>query len=1003
MSFGAARSNVPPADPDDSDEPTRRRGRVLIPTIAVIAVIIVLLGLFSAFYTDLLWFQAEGSSTVFTRQLATRIALFIVFAIVMAVAVAASMIVAYRHRPRRLTRTAEQLSLARYREALEPLRRVLVIGIPVVIGILAGISASSEWKTWTMWRNQVPFGQSDPQFGVDVGFFVFTYPWLRYVLGFAFAMVVLAFVAAVVVHYLYGGIRLQPRGERFSPVAQTQLSVLLGLFCILKAVGYWLDRYGLALKSESLGQGFTGLKYRDVHALLPAKSILIGIALICALLLFANAFRRSWQLAGAGLGLMVVAAIVIGGIYPAVVQQFQVRPSEPDKEAASIQNNINSTRAAYGIDKINTTDYDAKVAPDSAVLATQRGTTEAVRIVDPAVVSPTFRNQQQYRSFYSFPDTLNVDRYAFKGKQNGGVVAVRELKLAGLSESQRNWANDHLVYTHGYGFVAAYDNEKAPNGDPKFFESNIPSQGELVMSQPRIYFGENSPQYSIVGGAENDEARELDYPDDTATNGQRNNTYDGTGGVAVGSAINRLLFAVKFQEPNILLSGLINDKSRIMWDRDPLTMVGKVAPWLRLDTDPYPVVVDGRVKWIVDGYSTTNDYPFSTRATMSDAQGTAPVAGALSTGTGFVPPRDELNYIRNSVKAVVDAFDGSVNLYAWDESDPILRTWSNAFPGTVQPKAAMPEAIMAHVRYPEDAFALQRYMFARYHVTDPGAFYSGQDFWTIPTDPTNKSSSEFQPPYYLSMQMPNESVPQFSLTTTYAPNKRQTLAGFMRVNCAPGPDFGKFEVLRLPPNSTIPGPVQVQNSFESDPTISQQLSLWRKGGSEVELGNLLSLPVGSGILYVEPLYVRATQDGYPLLQRVMAGFGDKVAMRDTLPEALSTVLGVGRPSGGGSGGKPGPAPATSALADLEAALSEAQAAYNAGQQALKDGDFAAYGEAQKRLAAALEKAEAARRRLGSATAAPTPSPSPSVSPAAARLAPLSGLSWADWRGFAARG
>ncbi|MDP3972579.1 MAG: UPF0182 family protein, partial [Candidatus Nanopelagicales bacterium] len=756
MVFGVSNGGGNAPDREAGDQ-TRTKGRVLIPTIAVLVALVILLVIFSGFYTDLLWYRAVEAEGVFTGQLAMRVGMFLVFGVIMAVGVGGTMALAYRSRDWRPARTPEQQSLERYRASVEPLRRPLGYAIPAVIGVLAGISLAAGWRTFAMWRTGSDFGETDPEFGLDVGFFVFTYPWLRLLLGFGFALVLISLLCSALVHYLYGGIRLQPRGDRFSAAAQTQISVLIGLLLLLKAAGYWLDRYGLALKSESLGQGFTGLKYRDMHALLPAKSILVAIALICAVLFFVNAVRPSWLVAGAGVGVMVVSALAIGVVYPAVVQQFQVQPSELTMEAPAIQRNIDATRQAFGIDDIEINDYDAKPVPNQQVLATQAPTTEAIRIVDPVVVPPTFKALQQYRSFYSFQTALNVDRYDFDDRVNGAVVAAREINLDGLQSSQRNWANDHMVFTHGYGFVAALDNAKQPNGSPVFFESDIPTKGKLAVDQPRIYFGENSPEYSIVGGVPGTDPIELDYPDDTAPNGQKNNIYDGRGGVPIGSGIDRLLFATKFQEPNILLSGMINEGSRIMWDRDPRTMVGKVAPWLRTDSDPYPVLVEGRIKWIVDAYTTTNDYPFSTRTTLSDAAGTtaAPGEGRMTspgTGTGFAPPRDEFNYIRNSAKAVVDAYDGTVSIYAWDEDDPILRAWSQVFPGTVQPKSAMPESVVQHVRYPEDAFSVQRYMFARYHVTNASAFYSGQDFWVVPNDPTRKDAGVYQSPYYLRLQ-----------------------------------------------------------------------------------------------------------------------------------------------------------------------------------------------------------------------------------------------------------
>lgn len=966
-----------------SDPDIRGRGRILIPTIVVIVVLTIITVIFTGLYTDWLWFKSVDNTSVYTTQLSIKIGLFVGFGLIMAAGIALSMIIAYRTRPMQRLRTPEQLSLERYRAGVEPLRKPLAFIVPAAIGLLAGVSASAEWQTWSLWRNQQPFGSTDPQFDVDIGFYMFSYPWLRFLLGFSFTLILVALLCSVVVHYLYGGIRLQLPGPRVSDAAQTHISILLGILCLLKAAAYWLDRYGLALKSESsLAGGITGLKYRDLNALLPAKSILVGIALICAVLFFVNAFRRSWSIALSGFGLLVVSALVIGGIYPAIVQQFQVKPSELTKEAPSIQKNIDATRSAYGLNNVQVEEYDASTQPNKATLATQQGTLDGIRIVDPAVVSPTFRALQQVRGYYSFPDTLDIDRYPIAGKERGAVVAVRDLNLDGIPANQRNWANDHLVYTHGYGFVGAFDSEKTTDGQPVFFEKDIPPIGPLTLDQPRVYFGEDTPLYSIVGGPAGSEAREIDAPDTTAPNGQKNNTYDGSGGVPVGSAFDRALFAIKFQEPNILLSSLINEESKIMWDRDPADMVAKVAPWLRLDSDPYPVVDGGRIKWIVDGYTTSNEYPFSSRVTATDA-----ISDSTITKTGpLAAPRDEINYIRNSVKAVVDSFDGSVNLYGWDPADPVLQTWEKVFPGVVKDKSEMSPELTAHVRYPSDAFKIQRLIFSRYHVTDPGAFYSGQDFWVVPTDPTQKQVNPlYQPPYYLNLQMPSDEAPKFSLTTTYAPVNRQTLAAFMSADSTPGAGFGQFRVLQLPRNTTIPGPAQVQNNFEANPAVSSQLSLLRQGGSEVDLGNLLSLPVGDGMLYVEPVYIRsaASSDAYPLLQRILVGFGDQVAMRENLPDALAAVGVIAGPGGKpGPGGKIPPVPVTPLQTQLTEALTAAQKAYSDGEAALKAGDFAAYGVAQKALAEALKKAVDVQAEINKGAVATAPV-TPAAQPASA--------------------
>ncbi len=947
--------------------------------MAILGVLALAFMIFTSFYTDLLWFRSIDKTSVFSTLLVTRVALFVVFGLLMASAVGVNMLVAYRSRPELAAVSAEQVSLERYRAGLAPFHKVILIVIPSILGLMAGTAATAQWESYLAWRHYTPFGQTDAQFGADIGFYVMQYPFLRFVLGFAFTALLLGLGMAVITHYVFGGIRLQGPSPRTSRAAHIQISIVAGLLMLLKAASYWLDRYGLAIKGESFIEGFTGLKYRDVNAILPAKNILTVIAIVCALLFFANAFRRGWALPLVGGGLLAVSAFVIGGVYPAVVQQFQVNPSELVREQDYIERNIEATRTAYDLADAQFEDYSGDGDPTAAALKQDAGTLTNVRLLDPAVVSPTFRQLQQIRGFYSFPDALDVDRYAMGDGNRGAVIAVREVNLDGVGE--RNWANDHAVYTHGYGVVAAYDNTARADGRPDFFASDIPTVGELDLAQPRIYFGEESPEYSIVGAPEGSEPRELDYPDDSSGSGQANNTYDGSGGVPTGSLVNRLVFAARFQDPNILLSSLVNSQSKILFDRDPETRVQKAAPWLTTDGDPYPVVVDGRVKWIVDGYTTTNAYPYSSRTTLSDATQDAITASTTSVAA---LPAQRINYLRNSVKAVVDAYDGTVTLYAWEPDEPLLHTWSKAFGSTVTPVSEASAELQAHFRYPEDMFKVQRTILARYHVTDPTSFYNGQDFWTIPNDPTNRSVNAFQPPYYLTLRMPGTSTPSFSLTTTFAPLRRQTLAAFMAVNSAPGPDYGTIRVLQLPRNTTVPGPTQVQNNFESEPSITEQLTLLRRGGADVEFGNLLSLPVSGGLLYVEPLYVRATQgQGYPLLRKVLAGFGNTVVMRDTLGDALTALFSAEGPAGDDGGEDPGgeePSGTPDARADLAKALADAEKAYEAGQAALAKGDFTAYGRAQADLKAALDRALAAQKSLGAAAPAGEQSASPEASP-----------------------
>ena len=959
--------------------PPRRRS-VLIPTIIVLAIIVGAFVVFTGYYTDWLWYQSVDKTQVFTTSIVTRLVMFGAFGALMGLVVGAAMWIAWRTRPTFQGLTPEQASLERYRIAIEPYRRRVTIVLAVVIGFIAGLTASGEWGTYLLWRNSTPFGIEDPQFGLDLSFFTFTLPFVQFLLAFGFSMLIIALIAVIVVQYLYGGLRLQPKGDRASGAAQSQISLLIGLFVLLKAVAYWFDRFALDVQSQQLVAGFTGLKYTDVHAVLPALNILAAVSVLVAALFLVNVFRRHWVIPAIGAGLLILTSVVVGTLYPMIVQQFQVRPNELVREQPYLERNINATRAAYDIADAEITEYPGTVAPPTPeVVNAASGTLNAIRLLDPAVVSPTFNQLQQIRGYYSFNNTLDVDRYTLDGGQRGAIVAVREINLAGIPDGQRNWTNDRAVYTHGYGVVAAYDNTSLSNGQPDFFESDIPSQGDLELEQPRVYFGELSPTYSIVGAPEGSPPIELDYPDDQSPSGQKTNTYQGDGGVPMGSIFGRLLFATKFQDANILLSDLVNPDSRILWDRDPLTRVEKVAPWLTLDRDPYPVVADGGIKWVVDGYTLSNDYPYSSRVSLSDATSDSVTNRTLPSS---LMPRDQANYIRNSVKAVVDAYDGTVTLYAWDATDPVLQTWMKAFPDVVVPADQMPEEIVQHVRYPQDIFKVQRAIMSRYHVTDPTTFYNASDVWIVPNDPTVTPAEVFQPPYYLTIQMPGEEEPAFSLTTTFAPQRRQTLAAFMAADSTPGENYGKLRVLQLPSNTTIPGPQQVQNNFESDPTVSSQLSLLRRGGSEVQLGNLLSLPFNGGLLYVEPVYIRAAQDGYPLLRKVLVGYGENVALEDSLTVALAKVFGTSpdatpeptvddelgqlEADTEGDTAPPTPTPPLTTgdpAADLAIAIAEAQSAYSDGQRALAQGDFAAYGVAQERLKAALDAIAVAEAEL----------------------------------------
>ena len=925
-------------------------------TLTILAVITGALVALSGFYVDWLWFESVGFTGVWSTVLTTKIALFVVAGLLTSLIISLNVYLAFRRRPFYVPTSVEADNLERYRATIDPIRKLVFAGIVLVLFYFGGTSASNLWGSWLLFRNSTEFGVQDPQFGLDVSFFAFRLPFFQTLIGWGISTLILATLASAAVHYLYGGIRPQVPQERTTVAARVQLSVLLGLIVLLKAVAYWFDRYALALKESRL---ITGLTYTDVNATLPAKSILAAIAIICSLLFFANIVRKSWLLPAAGTALMVAASVLIAGVYPGAIQQFQVKPSESSKEAPYIQRNIDATRDAYGIAGVEMKDYQATVSTNSGQLANDAATIANIRLMDPNVLSATFRQLQQIKPYYSFPESLDIDRYTVNGVQRDAVVAVRELNIEG--NPSRNWINDHLVYTHGFGFVSAFGNTVDADGKPNFLVGDLPPTTGLGKFQPRIYFGENVPDYSIIGGPKTDTPVEFDYPDDASANGQKNYTYTGKGGVPMGGLFKKLLFAIQYQEQRIVLSSLINSESKILYNRSPRERVAKVAPWLTLDGDPYPAIVDGKIQWIIDGYTTSAGYPYSQTTSLGAA-----TADALTANSGAITPQgnQNINYIRNSVKATVDAYDGTVVLYQWDEKDPVLKTWMKAFPNTVTPKSEMSKELLEHIRYPEDMFRVQRDVLSSYHVQTAGAFYGGQDFWRVPRDPsTFGANAGSQPPYYMTLEMPGSDKPTFTLTTPFVPRGgRENLSALAVVDSNNGPNYGKITVLQLPRSTNVAGPSQVASNFEAKPEVANSLSLLRQGGADVVLGNLLTLPVGGGLLYVQPVYVRATANtaAYPLLQKVLVSFGDVIGFDNSLKGALDQVFGGN--SGTSSSGTPVTSTTDNASDDLKSALQSARQALADGNAALAKGDFAAYGRAQDRLKAALAAAIAAEGR-----------------------------------------
>jgi hypothetical protein len=888
-------------------------------------------------YVDWLWFGSVGYRSVFATLVATRIGLFLVVGSVFGLSQLATLVAAFRVRPVFAVRGGARDLMATYRSAILRRPQTVAAAVPLVVGIAAGLVAQDDWRTTQLFLHSTRFGTSDPVFHLDVGFYAFQLPFYRLALHLIFVAVALCLVTSSITHYLLGGIRGTGRAWRISIHAGAQLALLAGIFVLLKAVAYWLDRYFLLLSPASDNGGiFSGASYTDLNAVLPAKTIMVFISLICAATFLAGVFRGSLQLPSIAVALLVLCSVLVGAAWPAVLQQFVVRPNANVRESTPIQRNIEATRAAFGLtsDAVTYVPYPGRSDATPAQVGADTATISNLRLLDPNRLSKTFTQLEQRKNFYGFPQQLNVDRYTVNGQVRDYVVAARELDSGALTANQTNWINRHMVYTHGNGFVAAPANQLnsalddaagGQGGYPTFTVSDTSAQGDIPVSQPRIYYGRLISDYSIVGAPRGVPPQE--YDTDT---GQT--TYSGVGGVALGSLFSRLVFGLSFRDQNILFNNSINADSKILFVRDPAARIAKVAPWLTLDNDPYPAVLDGRIQWIVDGYTTLENYPSAEHVQLGQT--------TTDTRPGVPPlPAKTISYLRNSVKATVDAYDGNVTLYAFDEQDPVLKTWMKAFPGTVKPTGAISPELRAHFRYPQDQFKVQRELLTRYHVNNPAEFFSTVSFWNVPADPTvndRGTSNTAQPPYYVLAGLPGQRGASFQLTSPLVSLQRPFLAAYVSASSDPN-SYGHLTVLQLPTDTQTPGPQQTQNQFVSLPQVSQQLNLLKQNQTSIDYGNLLTLPVAGGLLYMEPIYIeRANQDtSFPRLAKVLVSFGGKIGYDARLDMALSQVFGPGLaatvPVAAGAPGTPTPTqppPETlnRAVSDISAALDKLRAA-----------------------------------------------------------------------------
>lgn len=958
-----------------SDMPSRRRpqrtrrrssnrGRIaLLVVFAALVILFLSARGIAGFYTDYLWFQSLGYTGVWSGVLGAKIALAALFTAVFFALLMVNLVLAGKLAPRFRAPGPEEDFLERYQNAVGRRSWLVNLSVSLVFGLIAGVGVSGQWRDWLLFTNRVDFGVDDPQFDLDIGFYVFQLPFLSFVVSWLFASIVIIFIVTTVAHYLNGGIRIQVPGERVTPQVKAHLSVLLAVLALLKAAGYWLQRYGLTLSTRGTVDGAT---YTGVKAQLPAVNLLTLISLGAAVLLILNIWQRGWRLPVIAVGLWGLVAVVAGAAYPEIVQRFQVEPSESSREQPYIERNIAATRAALGLSGLETVPYTPEpLAPEALTNAQEQ--LASVRLLDPNIVGNAFQLLEGLQTFYRFTD-LDVDRYEIDGARSQVVIASRELNSEGLP--QNTWEARHLAYTHGYGVEIAPADRVRENGAPAFINLDPEAIGPSL-TRPEVYFGEDLIDYAVV---DTDRA-------EISANG--NSTYEGGGGVGVGNFLRQVAFALRFSEPNLFFSGEITGQSRILYVRDVRERVELLAPFLEFDADPYPVLIDNQMFWIIDGYTTTDRYPYAQRA--------APAGRA---GSGL---NGRFNYVRNSVKAVVDAYDGDVSFYVVDDTDPLARAYQKAFPELFKPASEVPAGFAEHFRYPEDMFRVQTTMWGRYHMTDPDTFYEQSDGWNVaqapqPTQAANPDGARQQriDPFYALMQLPDEQgqlgPQEFVLYRPFVPvsddDSRRQLEAIMVASSDPG-TYGRLRVFEMAPptdEQLPPGPALVQSNIQSDATIAQQLTLLDQQGSVVQFGNQVIVPVDRSLLFITPLYVRASGAAEPPSLRFVVvtrsnerGETESV-MGTTLQEALEaafpgaeipaldaqivdanlnpTAPELGEPINGDTTstttapststptttGSP-PAPAGTSVSDL---LAAASAAFDAADAALATGDLATY-------------------------------------------------------------
>lgn len=891
-----------------TDMPSRRRrtsgrGRVIF-IVAALLVFVAITSLrgVAGFWTDYLWFDSLELGTVFTGILGAKIALGAIFTFAFFVLCFLSLTVGDKLAPKLRPQGPEDEMLNRYHATVGRRPWLVHAAVSLVFGLVAGVGVSAEWQQWLLFRNGGSFGVNDATFDTDVGFYVFQLPFYATVVNWLFASGVIILIITIVAHYINGGIRLQAPMQRVTPQVKAHISVILGLLALVKAADYWLARYALTFSTRGTVDGAT---YTDVNAQLPAIYLLLFIALLSFFLFIYNIFRRGWVLPVLGVGLWALVAVIAGTAYPTFIQRFTVEPAESSKEAPYITQNIEATRASLGLDEVTTEPfaYTQDQAAATQAVNENPGTIRNIRLLDPTIVLPTFQRLQSQVASYQFNE-LDVDRYQIRTPDGSYaetqvVLGARDLSVNGIP--QQSWEGRHLAYTHGYGVALAPANATTTEGRPNFLIQNVPTQItpdsiNVTLDRPQMYYGENLPGYAIT----NTGREEIDF----AIGGQTQTTvYDGAGGVRMDSWLRRAAFAARFADWNLLISDFVTPEARIVFQRDINERIREVAPFLSFDADPYPVLTNGRIVYMIDAYTTTSNYPNAQRAET----GNVPSNGGLA-GQRF-------NYVRNSIKGVVDTYDGTVDLYVVDPSDPMAMAYQKAFPELFDSLDDYPQELRAHWRYPEDLFRVQTNMWGRYHIESPAEFYEKTDAWSVAQDPgsvpnttaTAAAATQLIPgqgivrarenridPYYMLLKLPGEATEKFVSLRPYVPfsedDSKRVLTAFMVASSAPE-DYGKITVYQMPPGQNIDGPSIVNANILANQAVSARISLLNTQGSQVRLGNMLLLPINNSILYVRPFYVASDNTAQvPEMREVIAVFGQQVVMRPTLREALEVLF-----------------------------------------------------------------------------------------------------------------